>query len=288
MAEQASAGLSLYFPQWQGAGEGGRPLLQGAAAIRSALGSRVRFDEVELEPDARLTLEHGIIGRAALLAQLRRASDVLTRKDPSRIRVVGGDCAIEIAPVAFLARRYREDLALVWIDAHADLQAPETSPSSTLHGMPLRILLGEGARDFTAAAHPPLEPNRIFLVGVRDLDPPERAIVEARRISQFPVEDLDADATSVARAVADAGFSRAYVHLDLDVLDPGEFASLAVPTQGGLRVRTLVELLESLRSALDVVGFAITECSPSDGLLPASDARALATLLAASSFAEDW
>jgi arginase len=215
--------------------------------------------------------------RSPLLAQLRRACDILQAADPECVEVVGGDCSVEIGPVSFLNGRYRPDFAVVWLDAHADLQAPETSPSHTLHGMPLRVLLGDGDAEIVAAAFSRLEPRQVFLAGVRDFDPPERAFVDAHRIATASVRALGSDPTLLAREVVRAGFSRVYVHLDLDVVDPRAFASLAVPTRDGLEVEALVAIVAALHAAVDVIGFSITECSPAHALPPA-DARALARI----------
>jgi len=141
--------------------------------------------------------------------------------------------------------RYRHGpgLGVVWFDAHPDLNTAESSPSGAFHGMVLRSLLGEGDPEF--AADPALEPGRVALVGTRAFDPAEREVVERGLV----VEDV--------AALGPGG--KIYVHLDLDVLDPGEFAGINYPEPGGLSIGELVDALDAL-SGFEVVGVGITEC----------------------------
>ena len=90
---------------------------------------------------------------------------------------VGGTCGVEAAPVAYLNEQYDGDLAIVWFDAHGDLNAPATSPSGHFHGMVLRTLLGEGPHEYVGELRRPLRPAQLFLAGTRDLDPEESAYI---------------------------------------------------------------------------------------------------------------
>ena len=131
---------------------------------------------------------------------LEEQSSALAAALPGRPLVVGGCCCAHIGAVRGLAARGQR-LGVVWLDAHGDLNTPETSPSGNLWGMPLRMLLDSGA---VASAD-------VALVGARNLDPGE-----AEYLARTGIDD------SLERALA--GVDGAYVALDLDVLDPGEAA----------------------------------------------------------------
>jgi arginase len=178
------------------------------------------------------------------------------------LTVVGGDCSVEIAPVSYLNRRYAGDLALVWLDAHADLNTPASSPSGTLHGMPLRVLLGDGDSDILGQAFSKLDPRQVVLAGVRAFDPPERAYVEAQGLMHLTADAFARDPDELIGAIRARGYRHIYVHLDFDVLDPTTFTSTEWPTPGGLTPDALGRVLVALQGAFDVVGLGATEYFP--------------------------
>ncbi len=81
-----------------------------------------------------------------ILEQTKFFKEIIIDSKPDKISTIGGDCAVEIMPISYLNKIYQEDLCIIYIDAHADLNTPESSPSKAFHGMPLRTLLGEGKR----------------------------------------------------------------------------------------------------------------------------------------------
>src|SRR5262249_21644222 len=184
---QPEQDLLLVFPQWQGAGQLPR-LRESALALAAALPPSRRRVEVAVEPGHPLSVQHGIAGRSELLTQLAAARRILDSERPARVFAVGGDCGIETPLASYLNARYTGSLAVVWLDAHPDLNTAESSPSGHFHGMPLRILLGEGEPAFTALVARPLQPGQLLLAGMRAPDPLERAYVEARRICSVSTE----------------------------------------------------------------------------------------------------
>ena len=164
---------------------------------------------------------------------------------PERPRVLGGCCCAHVGAVRGLAARGPR-LGVIWLDAHGDLNTPDTSPSGDLWGMPLRMLLDEGA----------VAPEDVALVGARNLDPGE-----VEQLARTGIDD------SLERALADV--DAAYVALDLDVLDPGE-AAMFMPEPNGPAVADLETLLGETARATRVAGVGVT------GLLP--DARNVAVV----------
>jgi arginase len=246
------------FPQWQGAGQ--LPgLRESALAIASAIAGNRRRIEIPVEAGHLLSRERGIEGRSEVLAQLRRGRAVLEAEQPTRILAVGGDCGIEVAVISYLLTRYDGDLTVLWLDAHPDLNTPESSPSGTFHGMPLRVLLGEGDPEFTALVGRPLLSEQVVLAGTRSFDPPELATIERHGLRLFSPEQLRQEVRELVRSIRDAGSGRVYIHLDLDVCEPREVPSVACPMPGGLPTSTLLGLLDALAGEVDIVGTGVTE-----------------------------
>jgi arginase family enzyme len=151
----------------------------------------------------------------------------------ARPLVVGGCCCTHVGAAFGLARRV-DRLGIVWIDAHGDLNTPETSPSGDLWGMPFRIILDGGAVSTADAAH----------VGARSLDPPEVAFMKSSGIDD-----------SLDRALA--GVDATYVALDLDVLDPSE-VDVLIPEPDGPSADEIEGLLRDIAARTTIAGMGVT------------------------------
>ena len=152
---------------------------------------------------------------------------------PTRPLVLGGCCCAHVGAVRGLAARVGR-LAVVWLDAHGDLNTPESSPSGNAWGMPLRTLIDDGD----------VLPGDVALVGARNLDPPE-----AEFAREHGIDD------DVERALAGAG--AVYVALDLDVLAPGELP-VFMPEPGGPTLGELERTLRSLAATRPPAGVGLT------------------------------
>ena len=202
-----SAGLMRVPRAW---GSGGEGMVEGARVA-------VPYPEV------------AIIERDTLDEQSVAISDAL----PSRPVVLGGCCCVHVGAARGLAGRV-DRLAVIYIDAHGDLNTPETSPSGNLWGMPFRTLLDAGSCRFDDAA----------LVGARSLDPPEIAFMEAAGIDD-----------SIDRALA--GADATYIALDLDVLDPSE-VDVLIPEPDGPSADEIEALLRNIAAQTTIAGIGVT------------------------------
>ncbi len=257
--------LSLLLPEWQGYGVDAS-VANGARQI-AGLFPAAAFVEIDAPDAETLTVESGVFGLTSIAARAQRTLAALTERQPRRIFTVGGTCGVELAPVSYLNARYRGDLAVVWLDAHADLNTPASSPSGHFHGMVLRTLLGAGPPALVDPLPRRLAPTQIFLAGARDLDRDEVAFVSDAAISLLPPADaLVPD--RIAGRIRAGGFTRAYIHLDLDVLDPIEFPDALIRTPGGLSLDNVIAVIEQLAGEFEIVGFSVVEFRPrtADGL----------------------
>jgi arginase len=257
--------LSLLLPEWQGYGVDSA-VAAGARAVARMFNDKT-FVEIDAPDVETLTVEGGVLGLASIAARLPRALAALAERQPARLFTIGGTCGVELAPVSYLNARYRGDLAVVWLDAHADLNTPESSPSGHFHGMVLRTLLGAGPPALVDALPRRLAPTQIVLAGARDLDRDEATFVSNAAISLLSPADVVVP-DRIAGRIRAAGLTRAYVHLDLDVLDPVEFPDSLVSTPAGLSIDNVVAIVRDLAAEFDVVGFSVVEFRPrsADGL----------------------
>jgi arginase len=160
--------------------------------------------------------------------------------------ILGGDHSIAIGSFAGAVSHYKkqnETLGLIWFDAHADMNTPDSTPSGNIHGMPLAALLGYGAPELTNVAGfaPKLDPKLCAHVGARDIDPGERELIKKLGIRFFTMREIDErgmkDVMDEAIGIASRGTAGYAVTFDVDVLDPGDAPGSGTLVRGGLTYR---------------------------------------------------
>lgn len=272
--------LYLLYPEWQGSGKA-PAVQQGAITIARALFPHTAFLTIDSPHAEALQRVEGVIGLTSIAPRFRSAMARLRAESADRIFTVGGTCGVEAAPVGYLNERYGGDLAVVWFDAHGDLNTPESSPSGNFHGMILRTLLGDGPAEYVSDLRRPLTPAQVFLAGTRDLDPPEMEFITASGIAATPPNRFS-DPQALVENIKNRGFTHVYLHLDLDALNPEDFPDTLMRTPGGPSLDEVCEMMQAMSSALDVVGFSLVE------YIHGSDASldALRKLVACSGFSD--
>ena len=188
-------------------------------------------------------------------------------REGARPLVLGGDHAIAIGTLAGLAVAAEQVGGVIWIDAHGDLNTPETSPSGNVHGMPLAAALGRTPEWFSheRLVLPALDPTRVALVGVRSLDQFERAFLHEADIRAFTMSDIDR--IGIERAMREAldrvaGPGFVHVSLDLDSLDPEVAPGVGTPVRGGLTYREAHLACELIAESEIVGSFEVVEGNP--------------------------
>ncbi len=185
--------------------------------------------------------------------------------------VLGGDHAQAIGTISGMARYYRkrgERLGVLWVDAHTDMNTPDTSPSGNIHGMPLAVLLGHGPPELTGIAgdEPALRAQDVCIIGARDVDPSEVALVRQTGVGVYPMSELDARGVNVCVAEAIERVSRhtvgIHVSFDLDGVDPQDAPGVGTPVPGGLTLRESHLVCEAAAQTGRVVGMEMVELNP--------------------------
>jgi len=185
--------------------------------------------------------------------------------------VLGGDHSIAAGAVTGVAAHFRKakkQIGYIWLDAHGDMNTPESSPSGNVHGMPLAAVMGYGAPELVdlLGFKPKVEPQNIVLVGVRDLDLQERRLVKKSGVRVFTMRDIDergmrevmADALKYATDDTD-GIS---VSLDMDFVDPSDAPGVGTPVRGGVTYREAHLAMEMIADSDAMASMEVVEINP--------------------------
>ena len=180
---------------------------------------------------------------------------------------LGGDHSVSIGTVAGVAGASEERTGVLWVDAHADFNIPETSPSGNVHGMPLAVLTGRGHPDLVGVGGEgaSIRPGGVSLVGLRSVDADERQLLKEAGVNVYTIKDVDAygAATVIRRALQDLShLDRVHLSFDLDVVDPDVAPGVGTPVRGGLTYREAHLIMELANEAGTVTSLDVVEVNP--------------------------
>ena len=184
---------------------------------------------------------------------------------------LGGDHSIAIGTIAGVAKFYHDrnqEVGCLWIDAHADMNTPETSPSGNIHGMPFAASLGHGPDSLTKifGFAPKLRPEKCVLIGIRDLDGHERQTVRASGVNLITMREVDEmgmrNVMERAINLASKGTAGFVVSFDMDVVDPDDAPGVGTPVRGGITYREAHLALEMIADCGKMLAFELVEINP--------------------------
>jgi len=261
-------------------GAGRRGTDMGPSAIRFAgISERLRRLGVEVHdhgyvaaaaPETRQPGdEHLRFGREIVRTCLRLRDRVKGILNAGETPVVlGGDHSLAMGSVAGSAAVAGGKIGLLWIDAHADLNTPETSPSGNVHGMPLAVLLGKGDPTLLAIGgkSPVVSPRHTAILGLRDVDPGERERIRKLGVAVYTMKELDERGTSAclreALAKVTRGTAGFHLSLDMDALDPELAPGVGTPVPGGLTYREAHLACELVAETGKLLSMDVVEVNP--------------------------
>ena len=260
----------VLVPQWQGSpSPRAMRLVDGVAALQTDLPSAATSAvPVPLESGD----EQGTgVARYTSVQLVRERTSVVLQDVDGPVVVVGGDCGVSAAGIAVAANRH-PDLAVVWFDAHPDLNSAETSPSGAFAGMVLRSAIDNG--DIGA--------DRVLIAGARSWDPGEQTFAAESGVHVLSVDELG-DPDALVATVAATGAGAVYLHVDLDVLDPADLGGLLDPEPFGLSTAALIAAIRGLRARFPLAGATLAAYAPTalDTEQAADDAATILRIIAA-------
>lgn len=264
-------------------GAGRRGVDMGPSAIRVAnLHSRVAALGYKVEDQGNVAVEQAESApsgakRARYLAQIAETCLRLAEKVDRALGhgkvplVLGGDHSIAAGSISGVAHHFHkrnEKLGVLWVDAHADMNTPQTSPSGNVHGMPLACLIGKGPKALTDlfGYAPKIDPRNVALIGIRDVDLLEAPHIKKSGVRAFTMRDIDEKGLprvmDEAIDIASAGTAGIHLSFDMDAVDPDEAPGVGTPVRGGITYREAHLAMELLSDAAKLVSLEVVEVNP--------------------------
>ena len=259
-------------------GQGRRGVDMGPSAMRAAgLEERVRslgFEVHDLgnvaspEPEATALEDERARYLPEIKAACARIAELVVQASTAGEipLVLGGDHSVALGTLGGLASAHGQG-GVLWVDAHPDINTPETSPSGNVHGMPLAAALGLAGPEFESDAWslPAIDPRRVALIGIRQLDDGERRLLREAGVRVFTMSEIDR--IGIERAVRESldrvsGGGFVHVSFDMDVLDPVVAPGVGTPVRGGLTYREAHLALELVAESGLAGSLEIVEVNP--------------------------
>ncbi|MGG7142571.1 arginase [Clostridium nigeriense] len=190
-------------------------------------------------------------------------------KNSSLPLTIGGDHALAIGSIAGASKFFEEDLAVVWVDAHGDMNTLETSPSGNIHGMPLASSMGIGHEQLTNLYSPSqkVKPENVFLLGCRDLDLGELELIKEYNLNVWTMKDIKTKGikvvlTELLEAIKKNNVNNIHFSFDIDSLDPSYVPGTGTPVEDGLSFSEGKEVIESIINTSLVRSMDFVEFNP--------------------------
>jgi len=266
--------LRLIYPQWQGGivshwmpelppDDATRGYYLGAQLLNFLApqsGQQTVEVPVSLDINDRATVK-GINSYNAILKQTKAALEILKIYNPERIVVLGGDCAVSVVPFTYLAAKYPDDVAIVWIDAHPDINLPGDSYEG-YHAMALTACLGMGEEGLMGTLPAKVDATKALLVGIRDWDTGMKERQQELGIKGLSPTEVANDSSAVTNWLKSKGVSKVVIHFDMDVLDPSDLIAAVGVVPNGMKIDEVVRVINDISREYDIVGLTVAEPMP--------------------------
>lgn len=273
--------LRLIYPQWQGGDiakwitevkdpeQASRGYYLGAHLLdflAPSTGQKTLTVPISTEICNRVVTD-GVLDRDAIAQQTRAALDILDIEKPDRIVTLGGECSVSVVPFTWLASKYPDDVAVIWIDAHPDITLPgDVYPA--YHAMAVTALMGDGDKKILGQLPAKIDPSRILFVGLRDW---ERDEIKVRQneygIKHLTPEETVSGSEKVIEWLRNTGASNVVIHFDMDVLDPNEIIAAVGVVPDGMKIAEVVRVINDVAKEKNLVGLTVAEPMPRTAII---------------------
>ncbi len=268
--------IRLIYPQWQGgniarwipnipAEDSSRGYYLGAKLLEFlAPKTDTETYTVPVSTDISKREEtDGVLDRDIIANQTKAALDILDIANSDKVVTLGGDCSVSAPVFTYLANKYDDDVAIVWIDAHPDITLPGDDYNG-YHAMALTACMGMGDSKIVGLLPGKISPKSVCLAGLRDTEFPYIAKrIEDLGVIHYSPNDLAETSKPVVDWLNATGKSKVMIHFDMDVMDPTDIlAAVADGPDGGMKLNEVVRLINDIAKGKELVALTVAEAMP--------------------------
>lgn len=274
--EKKTKTIRLIYPQWQGASivplipevknpdDASRGYFLGAQLLNFLApdsGQETLTVPVSIELEDRQVTD-GVLDRDIIVRQTRTALDMLRVSNPDKIVTLGGECSVSVVPFTYLAEKYDNDVAMIWIDAHPDITLPgDVYPG--YHAMAVTACMGYGDKRILEELPAKISPSKILLVGLRNW---ERDEIKERQqqygIKHLSPQNVAQNSDAIKSWLKACGASKVVIHFDMDALDPAEIIAAVGTDPDGMKMEEVIRVINDIAAEKELVGLTIAEPMP--------------------------
>lgn len=266
--------IRLIYPQWQGgvishwmldipANDASKGYYLGAKLLNMlAPETNQAIIEIPISLDIKdRKIENGINSYQVILNQTKSALDTIKENNPDKIVTLGGDCSVSVVPFTYLAKKYQNDIAIIWIDAHPDITLPYDEYTG-YHAMALTACLGMGDKKIINLLPEKFDISKTLIVGLRSWDKGMKERQEELKIKSLSPDEVRNNSSAILEWLKNTGVSKVVIHFDLDVLDPAEIIAGVGVEANGMKIKEVIRIINDIASKHDLVGLTIAEPMP--------------------------
>ena len=241
--------IRLIYPQWQGgvishwmldipANDASKGYYLGAKLLNMlAPETNQEIIEIPISLDIKdRKIENGINSYQVILNQTKSALDTIKENNPDKIVTLGGDCSVSVVPFTYLAKKYQNDIAIIWIDAHPDITLPYDEYTG-YHAMALTACLGMGDKKIINLLPEKFDISKTLIVGLRSWDKGMKERQEELKIKSLSPDEVRNNSSAILEWLKNTGVSKVVIHFDLDVLDPAEIIAGVGVEANGMKIK---------------------------------------------------
>ena len=269
--------IRLIYPQWQGGiishwiselkpEDSSRGYYLGAKLLSILAPKNNNHESIEVPVSLDIEkreIKNGIMDYDFIVSQTKNALDILNKNNPDKIITFGGECSVSVVPFTYLNKKYDNDVALIWIDAHPDITLPEDNTYAGYHAMAVSACMGNADEYISSILPSRISADKILFVGLRDWERDEiKKRQEEYGINHFAPEDTSSSSEIVIEWLKKTNTSKVLIHFDLDVLDPNEIIAAVGVSPNGMKINEAVKIINDISREKEIVGFTIAEHMP--------------------------
>ncbi len=267
--------IRLIYPQWQGGNisslvsdlsieDSSKGYILGSFLL-NFLAPETKNETYTVPIDKKISKrqeKEGILDYKIIIKQSKKALEIIKKANPDKILTFGGECSTSVIPFTYLNKKYNNDTAVIWIDAHPDITLPYDNYNG-YHAMAVSAIMGKVNKNINKILPSFIDPSKILFLGLRDWEREEIKIRQKEyKIKHLINKDINKNSNKILSWIKSTGAKNVMIHFDLDVLDPKEIIAAVGVVPCGLKINEVIRIINDISKEYNLIALTIAEPMP--------------------------